>query len=257
MDEPCTGWVPNTALCSTWSKLSDPQKAYALRTAIRVIWAATGRQFGLCPVTVRPCWVPQAPLYQAFPVNDYGEGYWSLQGVSGGVQVVQGAGVCACSTACMCAPPQVALPGPVSAVQNVIIDGAPFAAYRVDLESYLVRTDGQAWPAPQNLAAAAGTTNTWSVSYLRGVAVPDTLQDAAGLYACQVGKAIVGGGCQLPNRVQSVTRQGVEIQFINDTDFLDKGRTGYDLVDSMISTYNPHGLTQRPRFLSPDLPTFR
>lgn len=257
MDEPCTGWVPNTALCSSWAKLSDPQKAYALRVATRVIWSATGRQFGLCQTVVRPCWVPQAPLYQAFPVNDYGEGYWSLQGVSGGVQVVQGAGTCACSTACMCAPPQVALPGPVNSVQNVIIDGASFAAYRVDLESYLVRTDGSAWPVPQNLAAASGAAGTWSVSYLRGTPVPDTLQDAAGLYACQVGKAIGGGQCQLPNRVQSVTRQGVEIQYINDTDYLDNGRTGYDLVDSILVTYNPHGLTQRPRFLSPDLPTFR
>jgi hypothetical protein len=259
MDAPCSGWVPNHSLCGSWAALSAAQQAYADRVAIRVIWAATGRQFGLCPVTVRPCWVPQEPLYQAFPVGYYGEGYWSLQGVSGGGVVVLANGSCACSSGCACSPPQVALPGPVDSIMSVIIDGVPLgpAAYRLDLGTYLVRTDGGSWPAPQNLAANAGATSTWTVSYLQGVAVPADLQDAAGLYACQIGKAIQGGNCQLPNRVRSVTRQGVSIDFIQEDDFLEKGRTGYDLVDSILATYNPHGLTQRPRFLSPDLPRFR
>src|SRR6188472_1462866 len=110
-DEPCAGWVPNHALCPAWATYDPAVQAYADRVASRVIWAATGRQFGLCTVTVRPCWVPQEPLYQAFPVGYYGEGFWSLQGVSGGGVVVLANGGCACGSGCMCQPPQIALPG--------------------------------------------------------------------------------------------------------------------------------------------------
>jgi hypothetical protein len=257
-DEPCDGWTPNHALCPAWDSFTVANQAYADRVASRVIWAATGRQFGLCPVTVRPCWTLQEPLYQTFPVGYYGEGYWSLQGVPGGVVVFAAAG-CACGTACACRPPQVALPGPVASVTSVVIDGVALdpSAYRVDLASYLVRQDGQAWPSTQDLAAPSGDANTWQVTYMRGVAVPQSLNDAAGLYACEVGRAITGGTCQLPNRVRSITRQGVEINYVNEDDFLEKNRTGYDAVDAIINSYNPYGLTQRPRFTSPDMPQFR
>jgi hypothetical protein len=258
MDAPCAGWTPNTALCSKWSTYSAAVQAHALRVATRVLWAATGRRFGLCAVTVRPCWAPQAPLYQAYPVGYYGEGYWTLLGAAGGgVQLIGGSG-CACSSACQCSPPQIALPPVADSVTEVRIDGAVLdpSAYRLTA-GYLIRMDGLNWPTQQNLAAPAGAANTWSVTYNQGEAVPDDLQDAAGLYACQVGAALTGGSCQLPNRVQSVTRQGVTIEYLNADDYLDKNRTGYDLVDSIISTYNPHGLQQRPRLLSPDMPIFR
>ena len=258
MDEPCTGWAPNHALCDAWGGFSSTIQAYADRVATRVIWAATGRQFGLCATTVRPCWAPQPVLYQSFPVNAYGEGYWTLLGVPGGVVPVSLAG-CACTAGCACSPPQIALPGPVASVTSVVVDGVtiPGGSYRVDNESFLVRTDGSSWPATQDYALAPGAVGTWSVTYQLGVAVPDTLQDAAGLYACEVGRAISGGSCQLPNRVRSVTRSGVEINYVNSDDYLEKGRTGYDAVDSIINSYNPYGLTQRPRVLSPDLPQYR
>lgn len=258
-DEPCSGWVPNHALCSAWDSFTPEVQAYADRVASRVIWAATGRQFGLCDVTVRPCWVPSEPLYQAFPVGYYGEGFWSLQGTQGGGVTLLASGGCACSSGCACEPPQMPLPGPVASVSQVVIDGIVLApsAYRVDLESYLVRQDGLAWPGPQNLGAVLGEENTWAVTYQQGVTVPLTLLDAAGLYACEVGKARTGGSCQLPNRVRSVTRAGVEINYVNEDDFLKQNRTGYDAVDSILYSYNPYGLTQRPRVLSPDLPRYR
>jgi hypothetical protein len=257
-DEPCDGWTPNHALCTAWATFTPEIQAYADRVAARVIWSATGRQFGLCPVTVRPCWAPQEPLYQAFPVGYYGEGFWSLQGAPGGV-VVFATGWCACASACACSPPQMPLPGPVASVTSVVIDGVTLApaAYRVDLETYLVRQDGLSWPSTQNLGAVLGAVNTWAVTYMQGTAVPSTLQDAAGLYACEVAKARTGGSCQLPNRVRSVTRAGVEINYVNEDDFLAKGRTGYDAVDSIIFSYNPYGLTERPRVVSPDMPRYR
>jgi len=258
MDAPCAGWSPNTALCSKWSTYSADVQAYALRVATRVIWAATGRQFGLCAVTVRPCWSPQAPLYQAYPVGYYGEGYWTLLGTSGGGVQLIGASGCSCSSACQCSPPSIALPPVVDSITSVVIDGVVLDPSKYRLSAgYLIRMDGLSWPTQQDLAAASGAANTWSVTYQQGQAVPTDLQDAAGLYACQVGAAATGGSCQLPNRVQSVTRQGVDIQYVNADDYLEKNRTGFDAVDSIIVTYNPHGLQQRPRVLSPDLPIFR
>lgn len=258
-DEPCAGWSPNHALCSGWSGYDPAIQNYADRVASRVIWSATGRQFGLCTVTVRPCWAPVEPLYQAFPVGAYGEGFWSLQGTLGGGVVVTALGGCSCASVCGCRPPQIALPGPVDSVTQVVIDGVVLdpSAYRVDSGSYLVRQDGNAWPLGQNLAAVLGTSGTWAVTYQQGVAVPASLLDAAGLYACEVAKARTGGSCQLPNRVRSVTRAGVEINYVNEDDYLAKGRTGYDAVDSIIYSYNPYGLTQRPRVASPDLPQYR
>lgn len=257
-DQPCAGWVPNIALCSKWSTYSPTTQAYALRVATRVLWAATGRRFGLCSRTVRPCYAPQAPLYATYPVGYYGEGYWTLLGTSGGSVDLIGASGCACSSACQCRPPQIALPPHVKAVTQVVIDGVVFDPANYQLQGgYLVRMDGKSWPTQQNLGAVLGGENTWSVTWTEGEDVPDDLQDAAGIYACQIGAALTGGTCQLPNRVQSITRQGATIDYVNADDYLEKGRTGYDLVDSVINTYNPGGLLQRPRFLSPDLPIYR
>ena len=258
MDAPCAGWAPNHALCDAWSGFPAPTQAYADRVATRVIWTGSGRQFGLCDVTVRPCWTPQEPLYQTFPVGYYGEGYWSLQGVPGGV-VVFAANQCACHSACQCQPPQIALPGPVASITAVVINGVPLGAgnYRVDNSSYLVRMDGLMWPASQNLAAVDGSADTWHVQYQQGQAVPAELNDAAGLFACQIGMALTGGTCQLPNRVQSITRSGVSIDYVDTADYLKEGRTGYDQVDMILHSYNPYGLTQRPRVLSPDMPQYR
>lgn len=259
MDGPCeSGWTPTVSLCSDWGSHSAAVQAYALRTAIWVVWAAAGRRHGPCPRTVRPCSPAQAPLYQTYPVsfNGHGEGYWTLSGVpSGGVQLL---GPC-CMGACSCTPSQVALPGNVDSVTEVRIDGAVLdpAAYQLQGAGLLVRIDGQPWPSTQDLSIAAGQPDTWSITYLDGIAVPGVLNDAAGIYACQVARARTGGTCRLPNRVQSVTRQGVEIQYVDSENYLDENRTGVAEVDQLIATVNPNRLQRAPQFWSPDMPSFR
>jgi hypothetical protein len=252
---PCSGWTPNTALCSNWATYDPAVQAYAQRFAIYVLYAATGRQFGLCPVVVRPCETPNPMLYRSYPVGAYGPEPYVLDGVAGGVVLgYLGGGDCVGGG---CHPPEIPLPGPVNSITSVTVDGVALdpSAYRLD-GTRLVRQDGEGWPA-QDLSLADGQVGTWSVSYVRGLPVPDVLNDAAGAYACEVAKGRTGGTCQLPSRVASISRQGVDVQFVSAEDYLDKGRTGYAEVDQIIAAYNPDGIRRPPRVLSPDLPTFR
>lgn len=251
---PCDGWVPNTGICSGWSGYSAEVQQYAERFATYVLWSATGRQFGLCPVTVRPCERPNPLLYRTYPTGDWGPEPYGLSGVGGGVVLAYLGNDCVGGG---CQPPEIALPGPVQSITEILVDGVALgsSAYRLD-GTRLVRQDGLGWPA-QNLALAAGQPGTWSVRYVRGLPVPAVLNDAAGAYACEVAKSRSGGTCQLPSRISSLSRQGVDVQFMTSEDYLEKGRTGYAEVDQMIAAFNPDGIRRQPRVLSPDLPTFR
>jgi hypothetical protein len=254
---PCDGWVPNIDLCSDWTTAghSAATQAYALRFASYVIWAATGRRFGLCAVTVRPCRPVQAPLYLTYPA-------WSIwdTAVPGG-GLPQGPyaqpGTCCGSGPCQCSPSQIALPGPVGAVTSVQQDGVTVdpAGYRL-VGNLLVRQGGEAWPLQQDLASPLGDVGTFGITYTRGEAVPDVLNDAAGVYACEVAKARTGGPCALPGRVQSISRGGVDIEYVDTANYLDKGWTGVQEVDQIIATINPYGLKARPRVVSPDLASY-
>lgn len=251
---PCSWVVAPSALCSDWGSFSADEQAYALGFATFVVWAATGRRYGLCPVTVRPCKPTQEPLYLAFPVQPS----WGLWVSSGASLADAVAPVGCCAGACACNDQSIVLPGPVGAVTAVTIDGVVLdpAAYRL-YGSRLIRQDGDAWPTTQNLAAPAGDDSTWSVAYTRGEVIPPAVLAAAGVYACEVARSRGSGNCFLPNRVQSVTRQGVNIEFVDQADYLEKGRTGVAEVDQILALDNPGGLRARPRVVSPDLPTYR
>jgi hypothetical protein len=255
LDGPCSPWAIDTSVCSTWSTLDQATKDFASATAGYVIWAATGRRFGTCPVTVRPCWSQREPLYLTYP-SAY---YWGLTGDSlVDLGIILSAGACGCSGACVCAPSEIALPGPVASIDSVKIDGVALAAsaYRLD-GALLVRQDGQRWPMTQDLSVAAGQPNTWEIAYQRGMTVSPMLLKLAGRYACELAKAYTGQDCALPARATSISRRGVDVQLINKDDFLDKGLTGIASIDQVINAINPGHLSSRPRVISPDLPQFR
>lgn len=255
-DVPCAASWPLVPTCPAWAGMSQSVKDYSIALASLVLWAATGRQYGGCPSTVRPCWARQEPLYQTWPVGYDGEGYWGLRGAVGAVVLIGGG--CGCSPSCTCSPSQVALPGPVQSITSVQVDGVTLAPTDYLLQgNYLVRADGFEWPASQNLAKQLGQSDTWAVTYVVGAVVPPVLLNAAAEYACELGRAKTGGQCQLPNRVQSVSRQGVQIQYVDTTDYLDKGLTGLGTVDAVIKAINPYGLPAPMRVLSPDVPQMR
>lgn len=92
-----------------------------------------------------------------------------------------------------------------------------------------------------------------ALDYTYGADPPDGGVQAAVEYAAQLVLAIQGDGtCQLPKRVQTITRQNVSMTFLDPGDYLEKGRTGVPSVDQWLASVNPSGLRRRPTVWSPD-----
>lgn len=223
--------------------------------AATYLWDWTGRKYGQCEVTLRPC------------RQECWEGRSTFWGGSGGPlrgglpftpALIRGQwynlGCGTCGDACGCGSTQaLRLPGPIASVGEVQIDGTVLdpAAYRVDNGRFLVRQDGALWPTCQDMNLMLGQPDTWGVTYTKGYAVPKGGQVAAGLLANELAKAACNDKtCGLPRRVQSITRQGVTVAVLDAFDDIDEGHTGIWLIDSWVAS-----VVRRPRrmrVLSPD-----
>lgn len=248
------GWEIVPA-CDGWADYDEATKERALRSAASIMWAATGRRYGACEVTVQPQRKSGgAALYQVYPViASSGRGGWYPY-ISGGQWRNPGSGdFSCCSTSC-----EVRLQGPVSGIVTVSVAGEllPTDAYVVLDGDKLTRTDGGCWPACVNYSNQ--DPPDFSVTYLHGEEVPADVLDAAALYACELAKAISGEKCRIAaGTARRIQRQGVEWEAaevdLTSTMIL----TGLSEVDMIIRAHNPYGLTARPRVLSPDIPRVR
>ena len=221
--------------------------ADVIEAATAYLWTWTGKVYGLCPVTVRPCRAdcPEFTTYRGAGHPDpllptYGWGPALVGGVWRNVRcgVCRGDG-CSCDTV-----EAIELPGPIHSIDQIRIDGEVLdpSAYRVDDRRRLVRDDGEGWPDCQDLGKPAGEPGTWTVTYRWGVPVPKGGQIAAGVLACQLAKALRGdSSCELPQRVQTVTREGVTVGILDPFEGLEGGRTGLWVVDSWVAS-----VTQAP-----------
>ena len=256
---PCTPWpVYWGQLCQDVVSTSSPTATgYAATTATHILWALSGRQFGTCPVTLRPCrencWEGGYPSAIAYPWSAYGSpiasvgwdaSYWFALGCGSCPQ-----GNCSCNTVS-----EVRLPARVNAVTAVKVDGAvlPTTAYRLDNNRLLVRTDGSLWSRCNDLNKDDTQTGTWSVTADYGVTVPDSGRFAMGELACQILRALSNQDCQLPQNVVRLVRQGVTVDFPPIQALLAEGRTGLYLTDLFLTAVNPNRLDQRARVYSPD-----
>lgn len=225
----------------------------AVKVASDLLWRLTGKVFGVCPATVRPCRVSCAQLESAsgppwYPLLD--NGVWRNIPCGGGC-----VSACSCTEVC-----EVALPGPVASITVVRLDGAviPSNEYRVDNGDRLVRLGEKCWPTCQDMTKPDTEPNTWSVTYLRGTPVPEGGELAVSLLAREVLKACAGSnGCQLPARVREITRQGMTMTVLGDLKELDEGLTGIPMVDMWIRSVNPTKRRSQPWVYSPDLPASR
>ena len=226
---------------------------YADKMAIGVLHAASGRQFGICARTIRPCMPDCGWGIQTFNPLDPRYVYLNAPYMPYMAWARTRCGVCN-SRRCACAHvSQIILPNHrIRSVREVIIDGVVLdpTSYRL-AGRRLIRLDGD-WPRCQDDAAADGEVGSWSVNYVYGRPVDEGGQIATGVYACEIAKSLSGADCELPQRVQTVSRQGVTIGFVDPMDFLDKGMTGLYAVDTWLRQVNPAGLKRRAGMLRAD-----
>lgn len=260
---PCGTWELDLGCCLVSGGFQDPclldntpvpQVIIDSMTlaASQFMWAATGRQFGCCTVTLRPLCVSQCPTdctglfdsgygFPWFPVHQ-ADGTWT--------NVTCTQNNCTCTEIC-----EVPLPYPVCSVSEVVIDGVivPDTEYKVINNNKLIRAkDAGCWPSCNNLTLPNTEEGTWSVTVTYGKPVPELVRLAANEFACQLIKKCVGRPCDLPQRIQSINRQGMSATFLDPMEFMSQGMTGIFLVDLAIKTYNPHRLYKKPTVVSPD-----
>jgi hypothetical protein len=196
------------------------------------LWNWTLKSFGVCSTVLRPC-----------RSDCRGSTYWRRgnglhPAIIGGqwTNLVCGA----CGDNCTCGvPTSLRLPGPIVSISQVLLGGVvlPPAAYRVDNGTTLVRTDGGRWPWCQDMALPTTAPGTFSVAYDFGREVPIGGQLAAGVLACELAKAACRDStCALPQRVQTITRQGVTMAMLDPFDGIEAGRTGIWLIDSWVAS---------------------
>lgn len=227
----------------------------SVTTAAEVLYALSGRRFGACELTVRPCrpecrsGYPDAGGYPWTPVLEGGQ--WM------NVSCRRCGDGCSCTRVC-----EVRLPGPIRAVSEVKVDGAILAPtdYRVDNSGQsLVRLGESCWPTCQNMTAADTEPGTWSVTYTRGLPLPEGGKAAFADLACELYKACADddSSCKLPKRVVSIAREGVSFALLDPMVFLKEGKTGLYLVDLWLSSVNPQAKTRPSGIYSPDMPAMR
>lgn len=241
---PCAPWP---TLCTNYPATATPAEILEAEwIATEILWMGTKQQFGLCPVTLRPCrkdcfpawpWIPSSGWHDVsglswpFPAPALVGGQW--------FNIACGS----CSSGCSCSRlSEVQLPYPVANVTEVKVDGVilPSTAYRVDNWRLLVRLDGGEWPRCNDLNLEDTEVGTWSVTAEYGTAVPRLGQMAAGQLATEIVKRCTNASdCILPvGTVQRVTRQGVTKVFF-DSDAFAGGKTGIYYADLFTSKYNP------------------
>ena len=229
--------------CFDFSRLAEGDQAKFERMAGEYLWEWTNRVFGLCTVRVRPC-VERSPGGLAFTDRFWGRGPFPWQGsVSSGSWVPFLIGgkwynmTCGCVSSCNCTvsgPKVLTLPGPVQSVLEVKIDGEvfPSSSYRLAYHRQLIRTDGENWPASQDMLAPSTEVGTFEVTYSKGVPVP-----ISGQLASEFAKAYCADrGCQLPKRIQQIVRQEVTVTLMDDFANLKEGGTGIWLIDQWVQT---------------------
>lgn len=127
---------------------------------------------------------------------------------------------------------------PVISVEEVLIDGAIFTAWRLDDYHRLVRTDGECWPHCNDLILPPTEPNTMQVKYTAGRRPPLELQAAVAELACEMKRACNGGDCVFPRNVTSVSRQGITLNIAALQDAVGKFGTGLAFVDSVVQQYD-------------------
>jgi hypothetical protein len=241
----CEPWIGYDEVhrLTKFANLTEEQIAPYLMPASEICYMLSGREWrGVCPVEhLRPCRRP-AEIYGFTLAEKYDEAFWWGSCSCGGQTYL---GICGCGTGIY----QLDLKpyAPIVEITEILIDGAAFTGWTIYDWRYLARTDGEPWPSVQRLDRDHTGDDTWSITLTYGQLPPEAAQLACATLAGEF--ALAGnpgtGTCLLPERIQTVVRQGVTYVLVDPQLYLDVGRTGIYLVDLWLRATNPSGATQR------------
>jgi hypothetical protein len=224
---PC-GWVvtPCDSCCTQALNDLGPLRPALEAMTTRILWSATGKRYGLCETTLRPCRRNCGSFWGGLPFPTRISGDW--------VNIPCGS----CVGACGCNVLSEFIAENVESVVAVKVDGVdlgPAETVAVYDRRRLVRVDGDWWPTCQDLAATDDETGTWSVTVEQGEPVPEGGGFVGGILLCELAKACTSDPeCRLPQRIQTITRQGVTVGFQDKFENLSDLRTGLFEVDLWI-----------------------
>ncbi len=133
---------------------------------------------------------------------------------------------------------------PVTGISSVTApDGEEYVRgvdYSADYASGLIkRLDGKRW--------VNGTT----VTYNHGLLPPIGGMRACVALTIELGKMWAGDKCNLPKRVESISREGITIGLVSS---LQGWRTGLWDIDAWLASVNPYMMPKRATAWSPDVP---
>jgi hypothetical protein len=212
-----------------------------------ILFAASGRRFGLCEVTVRPCLRRCGGFSNLpFPYKD-GQGEW------------RNFATCGCGEECSCVELcEIVLDGPVETVTEVLDGGDTIDpnTYRLDVvngQYRLLRTDG-CWPSCSDFTKDCGEDGAFCVTYMKGIALDELAIAANSELTCELVKSCIPGCiCRLPKNATAITRSGVTLTF-------DTAKTWLKVlpnVAAFLDTINPNDLQSGSTVWTPDLPPTR
>lgn len=229
---------------------ADEEYAYdAVKVASQLLWAMSGRRFsGVTTVTERYVCASRAYRLGASARN------YTPELVGGDVYNIpfdEFDDYAEITTDGMSPSTRLRLRGrPVVRIHSIrdrvgrIVDPANY--YLVD-HSTIQAKAGTSW-APCNI----------EVTYSYGAPPPATGKAAARVLAKEFIKLWTGDDeCALPQRVTSVSRQGVNYTILDNQDFIQEMRTGLYVVDLFLKSVNPDGARAKARVFSPDVPRAR
>lgn len=256
----CSPWTTPEAVQACCSGLVDPPNEDLLDQAItlasNLLFRWSGRRFpGVCTRVVRPCYASNCGC-GAGGYGLSGWSFWAWDSALGGWQSAWPVAVGSFFPFCgpcakKCELPSVTLPAPVVSIDEVVIDGVVLdpSAYQVENYRKIVRVDGEGWPCSNDRtlnSAEGGDPGTWQITYSYGRSAGVDGELVCARYACELAKAFCNGeGCQLPDKVQRLVREGVTFDELSNLIYQEKGLTGIREVDDWVASVNPQGLQRR------------
>jgi uncharacterized protein DUF4082 len=246
-------------LCSPWATvadipsavrdkldLTDAQWATPLMVASELLFMLSGRRWygGGCTEQAQLRSVPPGPGTGTWPYHDSWRhcGCWARADWVNGYPVAPYLGPWSHPTVMAVRLPRA----PVTDVLSVTVGGQPFTAYNLLRSGWIERTDGRGWNV------CSGDT---TVTYAYGEPPPLGGVQAAITLGIELAKDMYGvGGCRLPKRITSITRQGITTDFADSMDVLREGGTGIASIDMWLHAVNPGARPQRAAVWSPDVP---